>query len=61
MRRAHSEVTGTFKLRKVDLQREGFDPVTISEPLYLRDAAKGSYVQLTRELHRALESGALRL
>ncbi|MGB6085416.1 long-chain-acyl-CoA synthetase, partial [Parvibaculum sp.] len=28
------EVTGTFKHRKVELVKEGFDPSTISEPLY---------------------------
>src|ERR1700742_39686 len=28
------DVTGTFKQRKVDLVREGFDPSTISDPLY---------------------------
>ena len=58
---AEAEVTGTFKLRKPDLQREGFDPAGISEPLYVRDDAKTSYVQLTPELHRAVLSGSMRV
>ncbi len=56
-----AEVTGTFKLRKVDLQREGFDPATVGDPLYVRDDAKGAYVQLTPELYRAVESGSMRV
>ncbi len=31
------EVTGTFKQRKVDLVREGFDPSVIMDPLYVLD------------------------
>ncbi|MBW2281492.1 MAG: long-chain-acyl-CoA synthetase [Deltaproteobacteria bacterium] len=56
-----TEVTGTFKLRKVDLQREGFDPSVVSEPLYVRDDVKGAYVQLTPEVHAAVLSGSLRV
>jgi len=55
------EVTGTFKFKKVDLKREGFDPAVISEPLFvLADRAKG-YEPLTPELFKQLQSGALRL
>jgi len=56
-----ADVTGTFKLRKVDLQREGFDPAAVTDPLYVRDDAKGDYVQLTPELHRAIQSGSMRV
>ena len=47
---AEQEMTGTFKIRKVDLQREGFDPQTIRDALYLRDEKAGAYVPLTAEL-----------
>jgi fatty-acyl-CoA synthase len=55
---AEQEVTGTFKIRKVDLAREGFDPGRIRDPLYLRDDAAGAYVPLTAEIFAAIRSGA---
>jgi fatty-acyl-CoA synthase len=45
------ETTSTFKQRKIELQKEGFDPSLISDPLYYRDAATGRYVKLTRSLY----------
>jgi fatty-acyl-CoA synthase len=41
------EVTTTFKLRKVDLQREGYDPGRVKDPLFVRDPGAGAYVPLT--------------
>jgi len=41
-----ADVTTTFKLRKVDLQREGYDPARVEDPLYLRDDAARTYVRL---------------
>ncbi len=55
------DVTGTFKQRKVDLVREGFDPSTISDPLYVLDSDNGRYQRLTRELYGAILDGGLRL
>jgi fatty-acyl-CoA synthase len=40
-------VTGTFKQRKVDLVKEGFDPSALPDPLYWLDPATGSYERLT--------------
>jgi fatty-acyl-CoA synthase len=45
---AQPDITSTFKLRKVDLQRAGYDPERVREPLYVRDDAAGAYVPLTR-------------
>jgi fatty-acyl-CoA synthase len=45
------EMTGTFKVRKVELQREGFDPALVSAPLYFRDDEKRSYVPLNGSVH----------
>lgn len=55
------EITGTFKHRKVDLVREGFDPDAVKEPLYLADAAKGCFVPLDAGLCERIRSGELRL
>lgn len=49
------DMTGNYKLRKVDLQRDGFDPTKIKDPLYVRDDAARTYVPLTpAALHRVL-------
>jgi len=51
------EVTGTFKIRKVELVREGFDPAAVTDPLYLRDDAAGAYVPLDGAIHTRITSG----
>ncbi|HEX4270044.1 MAG TPA: long-chain-acyl-CoA synthetase, partial [Rhizomicrobium sp.] len=58
---AQIDVTGTFKQRKVDLVREGFDPAGIVDPLYVFDADSGRYERLTVELYHAIRDGGLRL
>lgn len=55
------ELTGTFKLRKVDLQREGWDPATLSDPLYVRDDAASTYVAMTPALRDAIQRGEMRI
>ena len=59
--RRELEVTATFKHRKNDLAKEGFDPLGIADPLYVFDRAQGAYVTLDRERFGAIESGAMRL
>jgi len=54
------EITGTFKHRKVDLVKEGFDPDRVGGPLFFRDAEKG-YVPLERELYARIEAGEVRM
>jgi fatty-acyl-CoA synthase len=44
---AQSDMTSTYKLRKVDLQREGFDTSEVHDPLFVRDALSQNYVPLT--------------
>lgn len=49
------DMTGNYKLRKVDLQREGFDAAHVSDPLYVRDDAARTYVALTPDsLNKAI-------
>jgi fatty-acyl-CoA synthase len=59
--RAEIEITGTFKHRKVDYVREGFDPASVPEPLYFLDPDLGAYVALTSTLHDRICSGAIKL
>ena len=42
-----ADLTATFKLRKIDLQRAGYDPVRTADALYVRDAHAGTYLPLT--------------
>ncbi len=55
------DVTGTFKQRKVDLVREGFDPSTITDPLYVFDSASQYYERLTPERYAAIVQGLVKL
>jgi len=55
------EITGTFKHRKVDLQKEGFDPSAITDPLYFFDDVAGVYVPLDAALYEKIKSGSMRL
>jgi fatty-acyl-CoA synthase len=55
------EVTGTFKRRKVNLVKEGFDPAAIEDDLYFRDPTNGGFVPLDRPLYARIQSGEVRL
>lgn len=55
------DVTGTFKQRKVDLVREGYDPGTIRDALFVADPAARTYVPLDTRLHGEIEAGRLKL
>ncbi|PKK16819.1 bile acyl-CoA synthetase-like [Columba livia] len=55
------EVTGTFKQRKTQLVRDGFDPGAIADPLFIRDDSAASYVPLTHDTFAAILDGKLNL
>ncbi|XP_017261330.1 hsFATP2a_ACSVL_like domain-containing protein [Kryptolebias marmoratus] len=55
------EMTGTFKMKKVKLVEEGFNPALIQDPLYFLDSEKSTYVPLTDELYRAVASQEIKL
>jgi len=48
-----ADMTASFKLRKIDLQREGYDPLRIADPLYVADAAGRRYLRLDAAALRA--------
>ncbi len=60
LRTAH-DMTGTLKIRKVELQREGFDPAVVTEPLLCRDDSAKRYQKLDAELHAQVLAGRVRL
>ncbi|MBV9154074.1 MAG: long-chain-acyl-CoA synthetase [Alphaproteobacteria bacterium] len=45
------EATETFKQKKQDLVREGYDPSKTTDPLYFADREAGAYVPLDRALY----------
>jgi hypothetical protein len=55
------ETTGTFKQKKADAIREGFDPRTVGDVLMFDDPRQKLYVPLSDAVYDEIISGALRL
>ena len=53
--------TGTFKLKKVDLRNDGFDPSKVTDKLYFLDAKQAQYVELSSSAYNDIQSGRIRL
>jgi fatty-acyl-CoA synthase len=58
---AEVETTGTLKYRKVDLVKEGFDPMNTSEPLFVVDNDAQTYRPITADVLRDIVGGKIRL
>ncbi|XP_066596385.1 long-chain fatty acid transport protein 4 isoform X2 [Prorops nasuta] len=56
---AKIDLTGTFKLKKKDLQEEGYDPRKIRDKLYYLDPKLG-YQPLTPEVYDLIQQGKIR-
>jgi fatty-acyl-CoA synthase len=55
------DATETFKQKKQQLMRDGFDPAIVHDPLYVRDSETGAYRPLDAALHARIVSGDVRL
>ncbi|NXA43278.1 S27A1 protein, partial [Eudromia elegans] len=55
------DTTGTFKIQKTRLQREGFDPHQTSDRLHFLDAKLGGYVPLDERLYERICAGKVAL
>src|SRR5271165_6245405 len=55
------DATETFKQKKQQLIREGFDPQIVSDALFLKDPATGDYCPIDRDVHTRIAEGAIRL
>ena len=55
------EVTATFKPKKSDRVREGFDPAATADALYFDDRERGAFVPLDAALYRQILAGERRL
>lgn len=52
-------ITGTYKMKKIDLQKDGFDVTKVSEKIYFFTG--GKYVLLDNELYSKLQKGEARV
>jgi fatty-acyl-CoA synthase len=55
------EVTSTFKPKKQDLVRDGYDPATVSDLLYFNDRSRPGFVHLDGALFERIQGGQVRL
>ena len=55
------ELTGTFRLKKSELARQGYDPARFSDPVYFDDRAREAYVRVDAALYERIGAGSLRL
>lgn len=55
------DMTATFKLRKVDLQKDGYNPNVVKDKLYYYDLKLDKYISLGTEEYEKIISGQIRL
>ena len=55
-----AETTGTFKYRKVELVKEGFDPNEVSEPIWFLDPETSAYTPMAPDAHETIKAGAIK-
>ncbi|KAK2087668.1 hypothetical protein P7K49_033575 [Saguinus oedipus] len=55
------DTTGTFKIQKTRLQREGFDPRQTSDRLFFLDLKQGHYLPLNEAVYTRICSGTFSL
>ncbi len=56
-----AETTGTFKFKKIDLVKQGFDPQKTKDPLYVLDRNAKTYTLMTKTIHGQILTGKTRL
>jgi fatty-acyl-CoA synthase len=55
------ELTATFKPKKIDLTKQGFDPSVVGDPIYFDDPAAKGFVRLDPVLYGRIIAGEVRL
>ena len=56
-----ADMTGTFKFQKTRLRAEGYNIEKVSDPLFILDTSKKSYLPLDEDKYQQLQKGELRL
>jgi acyl-CoA synthetase (AMP-forming)/AMP-acid ligase II len=54
------DATSSFKQIKSNLQKEGFNPDVIKEPIYFLDPEKNKYIKITKKVYDDIEKGVYR-
>ncbi|XP_030591063.1 long-chain fatty acid transport protein 1a [Archocentrus centrarchus] len=57
----HVDTTGTFKIQKTRLQREGFDPRLTTDKIYFLNARAAHYEAMDEELYSSIVEGRMSL
>lgn len=56
-----SDTTSTFKFKKTNLVKAGYNPANISDPLYYADSVSGTYLPIDKTIFEQINSGEIRL
>jgi len=56
--RKEVDATSSFKQIKATLQKEGFNPDVIKDPLYFLNPEKNKYIKITKNIYNDIEKGA---
>ncbi len=59
--RKDNDLTTTFKQKKINLLKDGFDPGRTNDPIYFNDPQRNAFVRLDPALHEQINSGRVRL
>ena len=54
------DTTGTFKMRKMDLIADGYDPAKVKGPLFFHDPKRG-YVKVTKVVYERIATGLVKV
>ena len=59
--RKNNDVTTTFKQKKINLLKEGFDPALTTDPIYFNDPQRKAFVRVDPELYDRIKNAEVRL
>jgi fatty-acyl-CoA synthase len=59
--RAAIEMTATFKPKKQELSRDGYNPALTTDVIYFNDRVREAFERLDAELYRRIRAGKVRL
>ncbi len=59
--RQDNDITTTFKQKKINLVKDGFDPSRTSDPIYFSDPRRKAFVRLDHALFADINAGRIRL
>ena len=55
------EVTGTFKYKKTDLVKDGFDPSVVKDQMYYASTSENDYIELNMDVFKKISDHELKL